>query len=109
MQPAKAPEPVTRQWRTEQHYKGTVQWFDDKLGYGFISVPGYEDIFVHYTAIQADPKKPRARRYLIPGQVVTFYAGESKRTGRPNAITVVLISEPGEVLGGPEQSGAGSR
>ncbi len=33
---------------------GTVKWFNDKKGFGFISIEGGEYIFVHHTAIQSD-------------------------------------------------------
>ena len=34
--------------------EGTVKWFNDSKGYGFIEQPGGKDVFVHHTAIQAE-------------------------------------------------------
>ena len=48
--------------------QGTVKWFNDSKGFGFITVDGQEkDIFVHQSAIQAE-----GYRSLTEGQRVEF-------------------------------------
>ena len=46
---------------------GTVKWFNATKGYGFIAQEGGEDVFVHYSAIQA-----AGYRELHEGQRVQF-------------------------------------
>ena len=46
---------------------GTVKWFNAEKGYGFISIEGEDDVFVHFSAIQTDGFKT-----LDEGQEVQF-------------------------------------
>ena len=46
---------------------GKVKWFNNAKGYGFIERDGGSDVFVHYSAIQAD-----GYRSLNEGQAVEF-------------------------------------
>jgi CspA family cold shock protein len=47
--------------------QGTVKWFNDAKGYGFVSRTSGEDVFVHFSAIQAGGFKS-----LQEGQAVQF-------------------------------------
>ena len=47
--------------------QGTVKWFNDAKGFGFLSRPNGEDVFVHFSAIKSD-----GFRSLQEGQPVQF-------------------------------------
>ena len=62
--------------------QGTVKWFNDDKGYGFLTPDdGGKDLFVHHSAIQME-----GFRKLEEGQKVTFEMGEGKKG--PCAINV---------------------
>jgi cold shock protein len=55
--------------------QGTVEWFSDEKGYGFISPnDGGEDLFVHYTGIEGSEFKT-----LEEGALVTFETSQGKK------------------------------
>lgn len=66
--------------------KGTVKWFNNQKGYGFVTTEEGTDIFVHHTGINKD-----GFRSLIDGQKVVFDIIDGEK-GR-QAINVTEISE----------------
>lgn len=65
---------------------GTVKWFNNEKGYGFIDQDNGEDIFVHYSAIKQDGYKT-----LCEGQKVEFELVETAKGLQ--ALNVVGLSE----------------
>ena len=65
--------------------RGTVTWFCDTKGYGFIAMDGHGDVFVHHTAIEG-----RGFRTLSVGEQVEF----DLRTGErgPEAAHVMKLA-----------------
>lgn len=63
---------------------GTVKWFNAEKGFGFISVQGEDDIFVHFSAIQSEGYKT-----LEEGQLVEFTVTQGPKG--PQASNVVLL------------------
>jgi len=68
-------------------HEGTVKWFSDDKGYGFIEESGAPDRFVHYSKIKQDGND---RRSLEPGQRVRFDVEAGKKG--PMAVDVEVIS-----------------
>ena len=54
--------------------KGTVKWFNEEKGFGFITAENGSDVFVHFSAIKADGFKR-----LEEGQKVSFETAEGQR------------------------------
>ncbi|MFD0049060.1 cold-shock protein CspD [Actinomycetes bacterium NPDC127524] len=63
---------------------GKVKWFNSEKGFGFIEVPGGDDVFVHFSAIQGEGFKS-----LDEGQEVEFEIEEGNRG--PQAKNVVKL------------------
>ncbi|MFW9826640.1 MAG: cold-shock protein [Candidatus Thorarchaeota archaeon] len=68
--------------------KGFVKWFDAKKGFGFISVEGQDDIFVHFSNIDMEGFKK-----LEVGDEVEFKLRESENGKGPEALNVKVISK----------------
>jgi cold shock protein len=64
--------------------QGTVKWFNNEKGYGFIAVDGGEDVFVHYSAIQSD-----GYRSLDEGQRVEFEVAAGPKGPQADAVHIV--------------------
>ena len=54
--------------------KGSVKWFNDQKGFGFIAQEGGADVFVHFSAIQGEGFKT-----LAEGQEVEFEVVEGPK------------------------------
>lgn len=64
--------------------QGTVKWFNAEKGFGFISVQGENDVFVHFSAINSEGYKT-----LEEGQSVEFEVVEGAKG--PQAANVVRL------------------
>ena len=65
--------------------QGTVKWFNDAKGFGFLSRPTGEDVFVHHSAILGDGYKT-----LAENAKVQFEPGQGDKG--PQATNVALVS-----------------
>lgn len=72
----------------ESRYTGTVKWFSDRKGYGFITREEGKDVFCHYSGIRAG-----GPRSLNEGDKVEF-AIETSDRGPKAADVVVLEAAP---------------
>ncbi len=63
--------------------KGTVKWFSDKKGYGFIEQEDGPDVFVHFSGISGDGFKT-----LAEGDQVTFEIQEGPKGASAVNVTI---------------------
>ena len=61
---------------------GTVKWFNDEKGYGFIEREGGKDVFVHYSAINGS-----GRKTLSEGQAVTMEVTQGQKGPQAENVT----------------------
>jgi CspA family cold shock protein len=64
--------------------EGTVKWFNDAKGFGFLSQEGGPDVFVHHTEIRAEGFKS-----LSEGDKVSFEVVESPKGPRAANVTAI--------------------
>jgi cold shock protein len=63
--------------------QGTVKWFNNDKGYGFISQPDGEDVFVHFSAIQIDGYKSLEEGQSVEFEVTQGPKGKQAANVRP--------------------------
>ena len=63
---------------------GKVKWFNSEKGYGFISVEGHDDVFVHFSAIAMDGYKT-----LEEGTEVQFDIVEGMKGAQASNVTPI--------------------
>ena len=69
---------------SEQLETGSVKWFNDEKGFGFIARESGDDVFVHFSAINSE-----GRRTLIEGQQVSFEVVDGQKGPQAGNVTIV--------------------
>lgn len=65
-----------------EEVEGTVKWFNDEKGFGFIAREGGKDVFVHHSAINST-----GRRSLHEGQKVTMRVTQGQKGPQAENVT----------------------
>ena len=68
---------------------GTVKWFNETKGYGFIAQEDGPDVFVHFSAIQGDGFKT-----LADGQKVEFTVTDGQKGPQAENVVCLLYTSP---------------
>ena len=69
---------------SEQLETGSVKWFNDEKGFGFIARENGDDVFVHFSAINSE-----GRKTLIEGQQVSFEVVDGQKGPQAGNVTIV--------------------
>jgi len=75
---------ATRERRFTVKQTGTVKWFNDAKGFGFITSERGEDVFVHFTAIQGN-----GFRSLSEGATVEFEVQQGPKGLQASNVAIV--------------------
>jgi CspA family cold shock protein len=67
---------------SDQLVTGTVKWFNDEKGFGFIEREGGKDVFVHHSAING-----HGRKTLLEGQKVTMVVTQGAKGPQAENVT----------------------
>ena len=76
------PQSVTKEKDMSDLVEGTVKWFNDEKGFGFIEQAEGKDVFVHFSAINGT-----GRRSLSEGQKVTMEVTQGQKGPQAENVT----------------------
>jgi superfamily II DNA/RNA helicase len=84
-EPVAAPvdAPAVDREPTAEELRGRIKFFDTKRGFGFITRPGSEDLFVHHSALEVPGHR------LREGQTVAFAVGQGRRGDEAQKVRLV--------------------